>query len=538
MSRGLTALAERTFWQWSRDTTTRLTSRDLANDQILSAALTAGYAGDHSTWRHLTSLLAVDRLIRLDRSARADDAADGLRTLLMAGAADEMKHALRRIADDGPAQAVTTIGGELSLDRTTRTTAPAALTLLERGGDLLDEPTADETVRWLLASIDDPAAFANRTRPTYLLHERLLDTLAGVAAAASLDVQRHVAERVSALPPQSDQSRATSWGRAAAALHSEAWLPGTATRAGQAAPGHHKALATPLLAAAAAHDPTVRERLLGDAVDGDLDALGALGDVTLLPEHVIVALIGSLASHCRGQISEAETGIASFGGHDSGQALALLNVWHPDLAEWSPLIDLIAHPLVVPKHKNRTLGFLAGAAERVPEHLREELLAAVLVAASEPMKPFVGLLGENRDNGGPAAELIASLTQGQDPDALPALLAGDEDSRASAARVARRLRRSEDIGVLLALAVDLHPVVRSAAAFGLAELAAIGHGGEAVLAAVRRAARDPGRRVPEAVAAALSLEPTLPSGAREVLYQLASHRSARVRRAAGGLADP
>jgi hypothetical protein len=98
--------------------------------------------------------------------------------------------------------------------------------------------------------------------------------------------------------------------------------------------------------------------------------------------------------------------------------------------------------------------------------------------------------------------------------------------------------RSEDIGVLLALAVDLHPVVRSAAAFGLAELAAIGHGGEAVLAAVRRAARDPGRRVPEAVAAALSLEPTLPSGAREVLYQLASHRSARVRRAARGLADP
>ncbi len=535
VSRGLTALTERIFWKWSRDTTTRLTAGDPANDQILSAALTASYAGEHGTWRHLSGLLAVDRLIRLDRDSPTDEAADGLRTLLMAGAADEMKHALRRIADDGPAQAITAMGAELNLDGTTRTTAPAALTLLERGGDLLDQASADEAVRLLLATIDNPATFADRTGPTYLLHERLVDALAGVAAAASLELQRQVAERVAALPPQSDQSRATSWARAAAALLPEAWAPDTATRASVAAGGHHKALATPLLAAAAAHDPTVRERLLEDALGGDLDALGALGDVTVLPQDVVVALTRSLADLCRDQVSQAEGGMASFGGHYVGHALALLNVWHPDLAEWSPLVDLIAHPLVVPAHKRRALGFLAGAAERVPEHVREELLAAVRVAAREPVKPFVGMLGENRDNGGPAAELIASLTQGNDPDAIPALLAGDENSRASGARVARRLRRPEDIGALLVLAVDPHPAVRSAAALGLAELAATGQGGEAVLSAVRRAAQDPGRRVPEAVAAALSVESTLPPGAQEVLNLLATHRSARVRRAAGRL---
>lgn len=538
VSRGLTALTERTFWGWSRDTTTRLTAGDPANDQLLSAALTANFAGDHGTWRHLSGLLAVDRLLRLDRGSSPDEAADGLRTLLMAGAADEMKHALRRLADDGPAQAITAIGAELNLDRTTRTTAPVALTLLERGGDLLDQASADEAVRWLLATIDDPDAFVDRTRPTYLLPERLVDTLAGVAAAAGLDVQRQVAERVSALPPQSDQSRATSWARAAAALPPEAWARGTAVRAGTAARGHHKALATPLLAAAAAHDPAVRERLLEDALGGDLDALGALGDVTVLPQDVIVALTRSLAGLCRAQVSQAEAGMSSFGGHDVGHALALLNVWHPELAQWSPLIDLIAHPLVVPAHKRATLGFLAGTADRVTEQVREELLAAVRVAASEPVKPFVGLLRENRDNGGPASELIASLTQGHDPDAIPALLAGDEDSRASAARVARRLRRPEDIGALLVLAVDLHPAVRSAAALGLAELTATGQGGEVVLSAVRRAAQDPGRRVPEAVAAALSVEPALPPGAQDVLDLLATHRSARVRRAARRLGGP
>ena len=128
--------------------------------------------------------------------------------------------------------------------------------------------------------------------------------------------------------------------------------------------------------------------------------------------------------------------------------------------------------------------------------------------------------------------MIASLTHGTDPDAIPALLAGNDDSRASAARVARRLRRPEDVGVLMVLAVDLHPGVRSAAAFGLGELAVTGHGREAVLAAVRRAAHDPGRLAPEAVAAALSFKTTLPSGAQEVLDLLATHRSARVRRAA------
>lgn len=66
-SRALTALTERTFYAWALDTTVRIAASDVANDQLLSAALTASFLGDHGAWRHLTSLLGCDGLLRTER---------------------------------------------------------------------------------------------------------------------------------------------------------------------------------------------------------------------------------------------------------------------------------------------------------------------------------------------------------------------------------------------------------------------------------------------------------------------------------------
>jgi len=177
----------------------------------------------------------------------------------------------------------------------------------------------------------------------------------------------------------------------------------------------------------------------------------------------------------------------------------------------------------------------------LPASSRGALLTAARTAAAQPPHAFAGLFGENKDSTGPAAELVAALATEHsppDPDQLPALLAGNANARSSAARIAWRLRRPADIGALLVLATDEDPVVRMAAALGLAQLVAAGEGGTTALAAVRRAAADPGRLVPQAVAAGLAGESSIGSDGQAVLDALRRHRSARVRQAATALVTP
>jgi len=65
---------------------------------------------------------------------------------------------------DGPLAAVSLAAAEVRLNASTRTTAPADLALLCTGGEVLDETTANRSVFWLLATLDDPSSFATRTR--------------------------------------------------------------------------------------------------------------------------------------------------------------------------------------------------------------------------------------------------------------------------------------------------------------------------------------------------------------------------------------
>lgn len=67
MSEALTALADRTYKAWARDTTVVefFGGADMVNNQLLAASLTANYVGDHADWRHQSALLGRDKLLRL-----------------------------------------------------------------------------------------------------------------------------------------------------------------------------------------------------------------------------------------------------------------------------------------------------------------------------------------------------------------------------------------------------------------------------------------------------------------------------------------
>ena len=143
-----------------------------------------------------------------------------------------LKLAVQHLVADGPASAVTLAAADVRLDAT-RTTAPSGLALLQHGGDLLDEETADRTVDWLLAALKDPTSFVKRTSALYVVELRLVETLA--ALAAHPNAQKVLVDHVIALSGQQDQMMAISWARVVRALPDEAWNAETARSAGQKA---------------------------------------------------------------------------------------------------------------------------------------------------------------------------------------------------------------------------------------------------------------------------------------------------------------
>ena len=527
----LTALADRTFKEWSQDSATVviLGGTDTVNNQLLAASLTANYAGDHADWRHLSALLGQDQLLRLDRHADPEKACAALEILRLAGDESALRLAVQRLAADGPATAITLTAANVRLDRATRTTGRADLALLQYGGDVLDEETAGRAVTWLLATLDDPSAFVARTTPSYLLDLQLIDTVAAVAPAAPAAALAAVIDHMIELPGQKNQTLATSWAKVVDALPNDAWTEETALRAGRDAGAHDPALRFPLLALTARYSETARAQLMAEARGGSLEALAALGDVRDLPAEVVAKFVISLSEQAEQQVRDAQAGAYNFG--DVGRTLALLNVRHPASAKWDPLLRLLADDTVAGGHKIGAFQVLTSLSDHIPDKIRKRLAVIAKAAAERPSRgdlpPPIG-----GDAAGAAAQLAAALgalDAESIADRLLGLLAGDQEHQRWAARIAHRIGQPEDIGVLVTLAQASDANIRATAAAGLASLVAAGRGNALAVAGLRRCVQDPGTRVPALVAAGIANAPARTPAAGEVLTLLRGHASAHVR---------
>jgi len=529
---GLAALTDRTFKTWARDTSITFGGVDQATTQLLAASLTANHVGDHQDWRYLTSLWGQDALLRFGRDGDSQAALKALDALRLAGDDAALKLAVRRLVADGPATAVTLAAAGVRLDTSTHSTAATDLTLLQLGGDVLDDATADRAVHALLAMLEEPAEFVARTTPTFLLDVRLMDTLAAVVRAASPHARRAVIDHLIEQPAQDDQAMATAWARVLHALPEGAWDQDTARRAGERAADHHWALSWPLLGLAANYDPVARDRLVNAARDRSLYALDAFGDVRALPMDVVVELVDVLAQQAEQTIRDAHAGTFHGGGRDIGHALALLNAWHLSAARWDPLLALLEDPLVSGNDKHHALRLLSSLVEQLPGDVRGKLVNVAKVVATRPLPADIPWFGNANDATGAAADLAAALgalNNEESAERMLDLLTGDARSRHSAARLAQRLARSEDTGILAVLAQDSDPDVRAAAAGGLASLVAADSGGALAATSLQRCLHDPGTHVPRAIAIALTKAPTQSPAARRVIALLRGHASAHVR---------
>ncbi|GLZ28074.1 hypothetical protein Lesp02_02640 [Lentzea sp. NBRC 105346] len=332
---GSTAVIEREFTTWTHRSAVVFHAEDTPNNRLLTASLLASHLGDHSAWRTLDSLNAKQALLRVGRASDPDQVRELLTTLRTSGDDKGLDLAVRRLVANGPAAAVTAAAAEIDLERWTHTTSSTNLTLLRRGGDVLDQPTASAAVRWLLATLVAPGDFLSRTRPAFKTSHRLIDTLAGVLQAAPPHDRFAVTEFVLALPAQDSQTIAASWAGVIRALPARTWTSELASRAARAAGAHHDDLRLALLGAAAPTDDGARQQLLSEICGSNaLDALAAFGDVSALPDDVAGDLIAVVESRITKQIIEARQGSWGSGPHDVGRALLVLNSTHPNVAQW------------------------------------------------------------------------------------------------------------------------------------------------------------------------------------------------------------
>jgi HEAT repeat protein len=540
VSSGLTALTTRSFKSWARDRSIQFLGGERINNKLVAASLTAGHLGDHSAWRHLSGLVGQANLLAMDRTSDPDSMVARLHGLRLAGQHDALKLTVRRVADDGPATAVTHAAGDVDLEASTRTTVLADLALLRYGGDLLDKETATRTLHWLLATLRDPSPLVARTRPPGDLDNTLLEAIAAVVPAAPASEQQEVAEFLVTLPGQADQMLATSWARVLHAVPSEVWTRQMAVRLGQNAAEHHRALRLPISGLVSRNDAKVQGQLVQEALAGSREALAALGDVRDLKTDVAAALVKGLVARADQQARDAHGGQHGLGGSNVGRALTVLNVWHPDAADWDALLRLLGDSMVIGKHKREAFQVLTASADKLPGEIMQRLkTVAVAAAGQKPLGPIFPTK-DAEGAAGAATELaiaLGTLDEQISAEYLIELLAGSIDDRRWAARVAGRRAQPEDVGLLTSLIVDPDPAVRSSAASQLARMVAADQGGPLARQGLKVCLLDPGTLVPASVAATLEREPSLNREAIDALTQMITHPSARVRSAAAqGLA--
>lgn len=530
-SSGSAAVINREFKRWTQARSIDFEMEDEANNRLVTASVLASFAGDHRAWRTLESRNAKQALVKVDRATSIDTVHNLLDVLRLAGDHQALGVAVRRLVDDGPSAAVTACAAGIDFANWSATSSQATLKLLRQGGDVLDAATARAAVRWLLATLTDPVAFIARTRPAYRVTLELIDTLAGVVPAVSVDDGRAVVDFFLQQVPTLDEAVVQPWARVLLALPGEVWNAQLLTSVVESVRDHEDLHLLVLGLAAERGDAAFRARLLEMSRAGSLQATWMLSDADELPADVAEQHIAGLATGVARIVADARRGERSIGGPNLGQALVLLNVHHPGQARWDEVCALLEEPAVSPADKNAACSLLIKNAAALP-HLVRARLAVIAGRMVDHPVTLVDRFERTESRLGPAAALAVHL--GADSDQATSLLnraLASPPDRVWVPMLSLGLPSSQAAGVLAVLAQDLQVRVRASAASCAVKLLESGQG-DAVWHTVRQCAADPGVDVRRMVATGLSQVKRPNRELSALLAELSVDSSARVRAAA------
>lgn len=516
------------FKAWGRDTTINFGAGDTAWTSLRSATLLSAFAADHGGWQYASSLLAR-RVLMTAGGDKPDDLKRALDLLRLAGAEKDVSLVTQKLDAEGPVAVLSEIGADLDLTTVPRSAIKSSFTFIRYAGDVLAVGDADRHATWALETLDSADDFRARMSPSFLLKPAILEMLGGLMLTISKDMQRLIMDHVLALPILEDQYLAGRYARVINRIEDEVWSEeDIAKLSGRS--GDNFELSNTIDGIIARRDPDFRLSLLQRVREGDLAALGSFGNITDLPVDVVRDLIAHLKPKIDRHIAGAKRGAYGLGGPDYGNALVLLNSWHPKVADWEPIEEMLTEPSSHPDH-------IAGAVEAIGQ-LRDHIPAEVLVQLKpqlasltkrRPVQEYVALFSSRTNIRAIASLAIARCFPEEVTSAfLRELLGGDADMREAAVHVIIAREDPSQFSVVFMLAHDSDLEVRASAAEGLARWVSQGIAPSESLEVLREVLRSPGTALGKQVSRQIMGAPG--GEARDLLLSmLDSHPSALVR---------
>ncbi|MCW2690477.1 MAG: hypothetical protein JWR37_5367, partial [Mycobacterium sp.] len=382
-----------------------------------------------------------------------------------AGDENSVTLAVTHLLRVGPASAVITAASRIDLDSSTRTTLLADIEFITAAADVLDEAGLQRHARWALRVLADPSKLHERLQPSFVIPIYVLGMLTRLAPLLRQDSMRDLIDHVTALAPQTEASVANSYARLIGSIPPSSWTAEDLEKL-KARNGDDFALDQAIAQVLGRTDPETHAGLLAAIAQGDLAALTAYGDVTALPADTVVALVAKLRTRIAEQIAALNNGGTALPPPNFAGTLALVNVEHPDHADWQPVVHLLGTESEFTEFLQRPLQTLRALRTRVPDAAAEQLRPIIhsLTSATDYLK----LPGQPDLRGLAAATLAAIAPESLSDDDMWTLMSGDAQRRAAAAQVIADQQHPEQLDLLASLAFDQDPHVRAQAAGGLA----------------------------------------------------------------------
>lgn len=525
---GLSRHFDDSFSSWVEDSSITVHTQDEPWLKLRSAMLLAGFSADRSGWKNSGSRLARRQLMT---SSDEESIAAAFDLLRLAGEKKWIRLAVARTLRVGPVPPLVRVGSQLDLGTSTRTSLIADLAFVEGAADVLPVADCDRFVEWALGVLADQSELVERVNPTFLVESSVLDMLKSLVHAASPRMRRNVIQHLIDLHAVADQLCAQGYGRVLARIPQEEFSSEDLDRLRQRPVEDNWELTDDIEALLAQRDPAFRRMLEIRIEAGDVGSLHSYGKVTDLPTQVVSGVIGHLNLSIRSQIEDAKKGTYGMGGFDPMDALVLLNVWHPSVADWSLVEEFLALPLAHDDHIGMGIRRLGALANQIPEEVSGRLRTHLeAIAQGGVRQPLTNLFGAHTDARIEAAVALALMfPEDVQDDSIRRLLGGDPSQRLAAVEILFSRRDKSELSVLAMLANDADVEVRAASAEGFASWAVQGVGLPGSQEVLKELLEEGGTLLAVRVSSALTNDHADPAAVELLAGLLENHSSATVR---------
>jgi hypothetical protein len=432
--------------------------------RLRTATLLSGFAGDHSSWRTEYSQLAQYTLQAYPTGQLSSEACESLLTdLRLAGDVDNVRLCAQKLLMSGPEDAVRRACAAVNLLESTHTTGRSDLELVAAAAEVLEQEQADIYVGEAVGILQDQRRYAKRVRPTFLIHTYVLEMLQALLrdSAVSQVGRRVFIDFFLSLPSVTDQSFANPLVRVLKAIPQGDWTTNDLERIRLRVDDNWE-LKDALIGIAAVSDDDSQEALLDALRQGRTRMLPSVADVRSIPRDVAEAQIAVLAESVRREVEAARAG--TFYRRDS-RNLALLNIWHPEVADWTPIYELLNEFRVLPRSLISLATLVRDASTHIRQEIRDQLLPRLEHVRDRTPIDFGEWLEAGEQLKTVMREAIDALAPGTVSDAeLWSLIGGSSEERSAAARIVGRRRDVSRLDVLACLSHDEASIVRASAA--------------------------------------------------------------------------